>query len=59
MSVRNFNLTAVLMFAAMAANAQHSECAALADFADGPDDLRIDEARFYENRRDSRPFGSG
>lgn len=45
-------LLAILFIAAVAANAQSpsASCEALAAWAGGPDDLTIDEARFYEAR---------
>ena len=47
-----------LTLVALAAEAQQIACDSLADWIDGPDDLRIDEARFYENRSIGGPGGN-
>ena len=46
-----------LLFAALAAEAQPAACDALAGWAGGPEDLRIDAARFHESRAVGGPGG--
>ena len=50
--------TMMLLCAAAAACAQERDCGALTQWSNGPEDLRIDEARFYEDRELSG-FGGG
>ena len=53
-------LASALLLSAAAANAQQpADCAALAEWAGGPDDLVIDEAMFYENRMTGGRGGPG
>jgi feruloyl esterase len=58
MNFRRIQPMVALLLAALGANAQQSSCSAIANYADGPEDLRIDEARFYENRAVNGPSGS-
>lgn len=51
-------VSAMVLFLPVLAQAQDDRaCSALADWAGGPDDLRIDEAHFYESRSIRGPGG--
>lgn len=50
MHVRRLLAATAFSLTALAAEAQPAACSALVGWAGGPDDLRIDEARYYENR---------
>jgi feruloyl esterase len=58
MNVARLLAAMVLPLTALAAEAQQMACDSLADWTEGADDLRIDEARFYENRSVGGPAGN-
>jgi pimeloyl-ACP methyl ester carboxylesterase len=58
MNVARLLAAVALPLTALAAEAQQTACDSLADWTEGPDDLRIDEARFYENRSGGGPGGN-
>jgi len=58
MNVARLLAAMVLPLTALAAEAQQMACDSLADWTEGADDLRIDEARFYESRSVGGPAGN-
>jgi feruloyl esterase len=58
MNVARLLAAMALPLTALAAEAQQVTCDSLADWTEGADDLRIDEARFYENRSVGGPAGN-
>jgi feruloyl esterase len=58
MNVGRLLAAVALPLTALAAEAQQMTCDSLADWTEGADDLRIDEARFYENRSVGGPAGN-
>ena len=58
MNVARLLAAMALPLTALAAEAQQVTCESLAGWTEGADDLRIDEARFYENRSVGGPAGN-